>query len=119
MAILKQLGWEFLNEHSNPPGEAVDISDHVYYESSGIIDDNIDSLTKNISAEVSANEYQHVSITGHYDVLSLRIKLDSMNTNILRLYPERPRDAYHVVNVSHLKEVNNSEDSETNSESSK
>lgn len=97
----------------------MDISDHVYYESSGIIDDNIDSLTMNISAEVSANEYQHVSITGHYDVLSLRIKLDSMNTNILRLYPERLRDAYHVVNVSHLKEVNNSEDSETNSESSK
>lgn len=114
-------GGEFLNEHSNPPGEAVDISDHAYYElsSSGIIEDNIDSLTKNISAEVPANEYQHVSITGHYDVLSLRKKMDPMNTNILQLYPERPCDAYHVVNVSYLKEVNNSEDCETNAESSK
>lgn len=111
----------FLHEHSNPPTEAVDISNHVYYElsSSGLIDDNTASLTENISAEESANEYQHVSTTGQYDVLSLRNKLDPMNTNVLRLYPERPRDAYHVVNVSYLKEVNNLEDFETNSESSK
>lgn len=52
-------------------------------------------------------------------MLSLRKKMDPMNTNILQLYPERPFDAYHVVNVSYLKEVNNSEDCETNAESSK
>lgn len=110
-------GEVFLHEQSNPPTEAVDISNHVYYElsSSGLIDDNTASLTENISAEESANEYQHVSTTGQYDVLSLRNKLDPMNTNVLRLYPERPRDAYHVVNVSYLKEVNNLEDFETNS----
>lgn len=40
--------------------------------------------------------------------------IDPINTNILRLYPERPRDEYHAVNVCYLEEVNKSEDFETN-----
>lgn len=65
-----------LNGHSNTRRETVDSSNNVYYElgSSGLNDDNTDSLIENISAEESVNEYQHVSITGHYDVLSLRKK---------------------------------------------
>lgn len=105
-----------LNGHSNTRRETVDSSNNVYYElgSSGLNDDNTDSLIENISAEDSVNEYQHVSITGHYDVLSLRKNIDPINTNILRLYPERPRDEYHAVNVCYLEEVNKSEDFETN-----
>lgn len=105
-----------LNGHSNTRRETVDSSNNVYYElsSSGLNDDNTDSLTENISAEESVNEYQHVSITGHYDVLSLRKNIDPINRNILRLYPERPRDEYHAVNVCYVEEVNKSENFETN-----